>query len=150
MANNFINDCLITLGSNPFLWIAFQSNVLCDCADTSEEFKHQFQGMIEKLKSNKKNYAPHLNFNMRNSHEVGELAKNLESTISGNKVTNVIQTMETHHKSSLTSNKPKLIPIDLDNLHKQLENLISEATQNGYIPVILFQNTDEFNPIFCC
>ena len=35
-------------------------------------------------------YSPKLNFNMRNSNEIGELAKHLKSDLAGDKITNVI------------------------------------------------------------
>ena len=123
MAKTFITNCLYLLGENPLFWIAFQSNVLCDVAATSTEFKRQFNAMITQLRTECKFYLPKLNVNMRNSFEVGEVANNIVAgSRSGNKITNIIETLSTH-KSSISSNKPKLFPILADDINKHLESI---------------------------
>ena len=92
-------------------------------------------------------YSPKLNFNMRNSNEIGELAKHLKSDLAGDKITNVIELLATNHNSSLISIKPKLIPILEEDIDEKLDDLIRTATENGSIPVILISEIDNFDPI---
>jgi hypothetical protein len=146
MAQKFIEKCVTILGSNPFLWIAFQSNVICDYSITSEEFNHQFQNMLINLESEMKFYSPSLKYNMRNSHDVAQLAKSLKSQMINVKMTNVIETLATH-LSSLTSNKPNLIPISQYDFNTNLDDLIKTATEEGTIAVILYSNKCHFDPI---
>ena len=127
---NFIQHCKRSLVNNPFLWIAFQSNCLNDRCSSSKDFKTEFEKMIQSLRKELNFYSPHLNLNMRNSSEVGELAKTLktESTIS--KITNVIESLPPA-KSSITSPRPTLIPILIENLDENYSKLFERATENG-------------------
>ena len=136
---NFILNCKQVLGENPFLWIAFQSNSLNDRCDSSENFESEFEKMIEFLRNELKFYSPNLTLNMRNSSEVGKLAKTMKSESVQRKITNVIQSLPTP-KSSITSTKPILFPILIkDSKHNYLK-LFEKATEKGEMKVILISN----------
>ena len=90
MLKEFVENCLNILGNNPFLWIALQSNVICDYSITSKDFKTRFRNMINHLTTNKGFYSPKLNYNMRNSHDVTELSNNLISQMINIEKTDVI------------------------------------------------------------
>ena len=45
-AKLFVQVCLGVLGSSPYLWIAFQSNVLYDLTYTTDEFSQCFKEMV--------------------------------------------------------------------------------------------------------
>ena len=147
MAKEFVKNCLHILGQNPLLWISFQSNVLCDRARTSDEFEQHFKNTLSHLGHEYKFYVPKLRFNMRNSHEIGELAKTLKiEDYSGRKITNVVEPLDTP-RSSLASSKPNLIAISVDDLHHHFDDLIETATEKGTINVILCGRSALFDPI---
>ena len=47
MAKEFILDCKKTLGNNPFLWFAFQTNALNDLCGSSDNFKNEFENLLK-------------------------------------------------------------------------------------------------------
>merc|ERR1711963_1060149 len=110
MAKEFILNCKHLLGDKPFLWIAFQSNTLNDRCLSSHDFKIEFDEMIKFLRKKLNFYSPNFNLNMRNSSEVGYLAKALKTESGGLKITNVIQSLPTP-KSSISSTKPTFFPV---------------------------------------
>ena len=83
-------NCKQVLGENPFLWIAFQSNCLNGRCELSDDFESEFEKMITFLRNELKFYSPNLTLNMRNSSEVGKLAKTMKSEFGDVKITNVI------------------------------------------------------------
>lgn len=137
------------LGGNPFLWIAFQSNVLCDRAWTSPDFSQCFKTMTEELSKNWGFFLPTLNLNMRNSHEVGEIASAVkpEGNTDGYEITKDIIDISSTQKSTVTSTKPKLIPIEQSDLKNEFENVIKTAIDGQQqMNVILYTNQNDFNP----
>ena len=141
MAKEFILNCKQLLGDKPFLWIAFQSNSLIDRCRSSDDFKDEFDKMIEFLRNELNFYSPNLTLNMRNSSEVGNLAKSLKSDVSGYKITNVIQSLPTP-QSSITSIKPTLFPVLMKDFKEKSFELIEKATEKGKINVILISDED--------
>ena len=103
--------------------------------------------MLLSLKKDFKFYSPDLNFNMRNSSEVGELAKTMKSHFASRKMTNIIQSLPTA-KFSITSPKPTLIPVLRDTLDENYTKIVKLATENGKVNVILFSNHYTFNLYF--
>ena len=139
LVKDFILNCKQALKETPFLWIAFQSNSLNDRCYSAENFESEFGKMIEFLRNELKFYSPNLTLNMRNSNEVGKLAKTMKSEVNKVKITNVIESLPTP-KSSITSTKPILIPISsLDLKHNYLK-LFDKATEKGEMRVILIES----------
>lgn len=134
------------MGTDPFLWIALQSNSLCDRTDTNAELKTQFQSMVKYLKKRHKFYIPQLGYNMRNSREVGEFSKTLKSDFGSHEITSVIDKLATYTSSS-TSKKPNVIPISLQYLNENFDSLIKTATECGKSNVILFGTSKVFDPV---
>ena len=95
--------------------------------------------MMQLLAKKSNFYSPNLNLNMRNSSEVGELARSLKSRIGSTKITNVIESLPTA-KSSITSSKPTLFPILRESLHENYPKIIEHATEKGEMNVIRFDD----------
>lgn len=148
MCKNFIIQSKHVLGNDPHLWIAFQSNALNDRNDLNYNFKPQFNEMMEFVDKELEFHVPKLNLNMRNSREVTEVAKTMESKIStafgAYEITNVIDSLKTL-QSSITSYKPTLIPIFKGTLVKNYSKLFEHATENGKMKVILISSEEEFD-----
>ena len=141
---DFILNCKQILGENPFLWIAFQSNSLNDLCFSSENFESEFKEMIEFLRNKLKFYSPTLTLNMRNSSEVGKLAKTMKIEGDISKITNVTQSLPTP-KSSITSTKPILLPISYMDLKHNYFKLFEKATEKGEMKVILIDSESYFD-----
>jgi len=145
IAKEFILKCKQLLGEKQFLWIAFQSNTLNDRSESSDDFKDEFDNMIDFLRKELNFYSPNLTLNMRNSSEVGNLAKSLKSSDRNEyKITNVIQSLPTP-KSSITSPKPTLFPVLEKDLKQKFLELFEKATEEGKINVILISSTNTFD-----
>ena len=84
---------------------------------------------------------------MRNSSEVGKLAKTIKSDFASRMMTNIIQSLPTA-KSSITSPKPTLIPVLRDTLDENYSEILKHATESGKVNVILFSNHYTFNLYF--
>ena len=100
------------LGETSCLWIAFQSNVLYDLTYTNNEFSKSFKDMLQDMERDYGFYLPTLSVNMRNSNEIVELSKAVKPENDFYKIRNdVVETLSAQ-KSSVTSRKPRLIPIE--------------------------------------
>ena len=144
MAEEFILNCKQLLGDKPFLWIAFQSNSLNDRCYSTDGFKDAFDEMIECLRKELNFYSPNLTLNMRNSSEVGNLAKSLKSEYGDVEITNVIQSLPTP-KSSITSTKPTLFPVLFEDFINKYFVEFEKAIDEGKINVILISCTKTFD-----
>ena len=136
-------NCKQVLGKTAFLWIAFQSNCLNDRCYSSDHFESAFDEMIEFLKDELKFYSPNLKLNMRNSSEVGNLAKSLKSDFGRGKITNLIESLPTP-KSSICATKPTLFPVSRTDL-KDYDKLFEKATEKGAIKVVLISSVVYFD-----
>ena len=137
--------CKEASGDNPYLWIAFQSNCLNDRFEPSDNFESEFEKMMKFLRNELKFYSPNLTLNMRNSSEVGKLAKTLKMDDRfGRKITNLIQSLPTP-KSSITAPKPVLFPILSVDLRENYFKLFEKATERGKINVILIEDEKHFD-----
>ena len=136
----FINSCIKLLGPEPFLWISFQSNVLCDLGDPDHHFDQYFHKMIATLSNNFGFICPKLNMNMRNVKEISELAQVVEYRgATGFKISKVIDTLSCQSSIS-TSTKPYIIPIESAKLNEQFDEVFDLAV-DGTIPnAILFSS----------
>ena len=107
-AEEFISSCVKLLGPEPFLWISFQSNALCDLGDPDYHFHQCFHKMIADLSKKFGFICPKLNMNMRNVKEISELAQVVEyKGATGFKISKVIDTLLCQSSIS-TSTKPTL------------------------------------------
>ena len=142
MAESFLRRCINLLGENSFLWVAFQSNTFCDRCNVSETFGIELEEMIENLGSELSIFIPALNKNMRNSREVAELAETIRSERGARKVTKLQKCLPSD-KSSITSTKPTLFPIEKAKLKENFEDLFKLATEDAKINVILFSHSND-------
>ena len=82
---------------------------------------------------------------MRNSSEVGKLAETLKSEDSdGRKITNLIKSLPTSN-SSITSTKPTLFPISIEDLEENCFKVFEKATEKGDLKVILIDDERIFD-----
>ena len=144
MCKNFITQSLKVLQTNPHLWIAFQSNVLNDRNYLTDDFKADFNKMVDLIDKTLDFCIPKLNLNMRNSREITEVAGTIKSEYANRKITNVIDSIKTL-KSSITSYKPTLFPILKETLSKNYSKVIEHVTEKGKMRVILFSNETHFD-----
>ena len=145
-AEELIGKCSKLLGETPFLWAAFQSNVLCDLADPDRDFQQHFHSMIQNLSENYGFFSPKLHLNMRNSSEVGELAQivNYKGAL-GYKITEIIDILSTI-KSNVTSIKPQIIPVEKEELNIRFDDVIKTAINGTKVNVVLYSNKNRFDP----
>ena len=137
-AEEFISSCTKLLGPEPFLWIAFQSNPLCDLGDPSIHFHQCFHKMIANLSKNFGFICPKLNMNMRNVKEISELAQVVEyKGATGFKISKVIDTLSCQSSIS-TSTKPYIIPIESAKLNEQFDEVFDVAVDGDIPNVILY------------
>ena len=148
-ARLFLQVCVSVLGEASCLWIAFQSNVLYDLTYTYNEFSQSFKDMLEDMEREYGFYLPTLrSVNMRNSNEIVELSKAVKPEDDFYKIRNDVVEILSAQKSSVTSRKPRLIPIEKQNLKPQLKNVIKAAMDGKEINVFLYndKNRTHFDP----
>ena len=140
-AKLFLQVCVSVLGDASYLWIAFQSNVLCDLTYTSHEFRQAFIDMTEEMSKEYGFYLPTLSVNMRNSGEIVELSKAVKTEDSKmfNVTKDVIEILSSK-STSVVSRKPRLIPIETQNLKTELKNVIKTAMDGKRANVFLFND----------
>ena len=144
MAKEFILDCKKTLGNNPFLWFAFQTNALNDLCGSSDNFKNEFENLLKILEDEVNFFLPKLFMNMRNSREVTEVAKTVKTDYDSSNVTSVVDSLNVW-KSSICSYIPTLIPISREDLDENYTKLFAHATEKGKLNVILFRGDSKFD-----
>lgn len=143
-AKEFIRKFKQLLGDKPFLWLAFQSNSLNARCWSSDNFESDFKEMIKALEKDLHFYSPKLNFNMRNSSEIGKLAETMQSEYVGTKMTNVLPSLPTP-KSSITAIKPTLFPIKNKDLQVNYFKMFEITTENGKMNVVLIDSEKNFD-----
>ena len=144
MAKNFISDCKKVLSKKQFLYMAFQTNALSDSCYSSDNFKESFENMIKVLEEELDFFIPKMFMNMRNSREIVEVAKTIETTEFHYKIANIIDYSKIW-KSSITSYLPTLIPILKEDFDHNYTKLFGHATENGRLNVILFSGQDHLD-----
>ena len=146
-AKNFLAYCKKALGDNPFLWIAFQSNCFKDRCQTSHDFESECEEMMEFVRNGLKFYSPNLTLNMRNSREIGKLAKTMKTgNIYESEIINILQSLPTPN-SSITAQIPTLFAIPEVDLEEKYFNIFktATATEIGKINVILIDGENYFD-----
>ena len=139
MAKTFIQNCVGHIGSNSYLWIAFQSNALFEKVFVHPDFNKSFEDMVDDLSNSCRFYWPKMYTNMRNSREISEFTKGVQRSTSNIMKKDLFDASESR-TSSVISREPIVWPIKTEDLETRFDDLLSSALDENEINVILFTN----------